>query len=335
MHGLQYIPPENEQPQEEHPPTADTAEQLARRSLLWGLVALLALLVLLASLMSQQPASPEGIAGVRLMPRLPDPVVYALIGLFTLGGITVLVALFPRGVRLRRKKGPDEFELYHEPPKLSFGMLVVLLLPLLMPIGLLIYLYWGGWQSSTEEWQAHQAAPLVSVRPSPQEAFEEKPPSPAPGFAWTLFVLAALVSLAILGGGTWVLFGDRIERWWYGITYTDDTRRALLNAVDIGLDDLLHDPDPRRAVIACYRRFELVLSQHGLSRAPWQTPLEYMRVALQRFHLPASRLRSLTTLFELAKFSTHPLSEVEKLFAITVLRDTKATLEESADVPTT
>jgi hypothetical protein len=330
MHGLQYILPE-----EEHPPTAETAEQIAQRSLLWGSVALLALLVLLASLMSQQPNGSAGIAGVRLMPRLPDPVVYALVGLFALGGITVLVALFPREVRLRRKKGPDEFELYREPPKFSIGMLVVLLLPLLIPIGLLVYLYWGGWQLSTEEGQVQQAAPLVSVRPSPQEAFEAKSTSPAPGFAWTLFVLAALVSLAILGGGAWVLFGDRIERWWYGITYTDETRRALLNAVDIGLDDLLHDPDPRRAVIACYQRFELVLSQHGLSRAPWQTPLEYLRVALQRFHLPASRLQSLTTLFELAKFSTHPLGEVEKLFAVAVLRDAKTALEERADVPTT
>jgi hypothetical protein len=335
MHRLEDILPEAEQAQEEHPPAADTAEQLARSACLWGALALLALLVLLASLMSQQAASPERIAGVRLMPRLPDPVMYALTGLFVLGGIAVLVVLFPRGVRLRRKKGPDEFELYHEPPKVSFGTLVVLLLPLLIPIGLMIYLYWGDSQSSIEDWQGQQAAPLVSVRPLPQEVLEEKPSSPAPGFGWTLFGLAALVSLAMLGGGVWVLFGDRIERWWYGITYTDDTRRALLNAVDIGLDDLRHEPDPRQAVIACYRRFELIMSQHGFSRVPWQTPLEYMRVALQRFHLPASRLRSLTTLFELAKFSTHPLSEAEKLFAITVLRDTKAALEESADVPTT
>jgi hypothetical protein len=110
------------------------------------------------------------------MPRLPDPVVYALVGLFALGGITVLVALFPCGVRLRRKKGPDEFELYQEPPKFSFGMLVVLLLPLLIPIGLLVYLYWGG-QLKTEEQQVHQAAPLVSVRPSPQEAFDDGKPT--------------------------------------------------------------------------------------------------------------------------------------------------------------
>jgi hypothetical protein len=272
---------------------------------------------------------------MRLMPGLPDSVVYALVGLFALGGITVLVALFPRGVRLRRKKGPDEFELYQEPPKFSFGMLVVLLLPLLIPIGLLVYLYWGRWQLSPEEQQVQQAAPLVSVRPPPQEAFEEKSTSHAPGFAWTLFVLAALGSLAILGGGAWVLFGDRIERWWYGTPYTDETRRALLNAVDIGLDDLLHDPDPRRAVIACYRRFELILSQHGLSRAPWHTPLEYLRVALQRFHLPAARLQSLTTLFELAKFSIQPLGDVEKLFAVSVLRDAKTALEKRADVPTT
>jgi uncharacterized integral membrane protein len=329
MHGLQDIVPE-----EEPPSTAATVERMAGRSLGWGAVALLVLLVLLTMLMSQQPDSADRLAGVRLMPRLPGPVVYALLGLFVLGSIAVLVALFPRGVRLRRKKGPDEFELYQEPPKFSFGMLVILLLPVLALIGLMMYLYWGGWQLRTEARQAQQAAPVVSSRPSPQDTFEEKSTSPAPGFAWTLFTLAALMSLALVCGGAWLLFGDRIERWWYGIASIDDTRRALLNAVDLGLDDLLHEPDPRRAIVACYRRFELVLSQYGLPRAPWQTPLEYLRVALRRFRLPASRLQSLTALFELAKFSTHPLGEVEKLFAVTVLRDTKTALEEEAHVPT-
>ena len=62
-----------------------TEERLAQRSWLWGLVALLALLGLLASLLSQQPDNSWGISGVRLMPRLPEPVVYALMGLFALG----------------------------------------------------------------------------------------------------------------------------------------------------------------------------------------------------------------------------------------------------------
>jgi hypothetical protein len=330
MPEFQYIVPE-----EEPFSSTETAERIARRSLGWGAVALLALLVLLITLMGRPPDSADGLPGVRLMPQLPEPVVYALLGLFVIGGIAVLAALFPRGIRLRRKKGPNEFELYQEPPKFSFGMFVILLLPVLALIGLMMYLYWGGWQLSPEERQAQQAAPLVSIRPSPQETSAEKSASPAPGFAWTLLTLATLVSLTLVCGGTWVLFGDRIERWWYGITPMDDARRALLNAVDLGLDDLLHDPDPRRAIIACYRRFELVLSHHGLARAPWQTPLEYLRVALRRFRLPASRLQSLTTLFELAKFSAHPLDESEKLFAVTVLREAKTALEEEAHVPTT
>jgi hypothetical protein len=173
------------------------------------------------------------------------------------------------------------------------------------------------------------------VGPPPQQTFDEKTATAAAGFAWTLFVLAALVGLGMLGGGVWFLFGERLERWWYGMTYPDEARRALLEAVEIGLDDLLHEPDPRRAVIACYHRFELVLSQHGLARAPWQTPLEYLRVALQRFHLPAPRLQGLTTLFELAKFSAHSLGESEKHRAIEALRAAKTALEEDDHVPAT
>jgi hypothetical protein len=322
-------------PTEEAPPAPETEDELSQRSWLWGSVALIALLVLLTSLMSQQPDSSWGISGVRLMPRLPDPVVYALVGLFALGGLAVLAVLFPREVRFRRKKGPDEFQLYQEPPKFSFGMFVVLLLTLLIPIGLMAYLYWGGWPLMTDEQQVQQKVPLASIAPPPRQGSEAKPASQAPGFAWTLFVLAALVGLGMLGGGAWILFGERIERWWYGITFTDETRRALLEAVEISLDDLLHEPNPRRAVIACYHRLELVLSQHGLPRAPWQTPLEYLRVALQRFHLPAPRLQGLRTLFELAKFSAHPLGESEKHLAIAALREAKTALEEEHHVPAT
>jgi Domain of unknown function (DUF4129) len=322
-------------PTEEAPPAPETEDELSQRSWLWGSVALLALLVLLTCLMSQQPDSSRGIPGMRLMPRLPEPVVYTLVGLFALGGVVVLAVLFRRELRFRRKKGPDEFHLYQDPPKFSFGMFVVLLLPLLIMIGLMAYLYWGGWLSTHEAQQDRHQAPLASVESPLRQTFEEKPATAAAGFAWTLFVLAALVGLGILGGGAWILFGERIERWWYGITFTDETRRALLEAVEISLDDLLREPDPRRAVIACYHRLELVLSQHGLPRAPWQTPLEYLRVALQRFHLPAPRLQGLTTLFELAKFSSHALGESEKHLAIAALREAKTALAEEHHVPAT
>jgi hypothetical protein len=144
------------------------------------------------------------------------------------------------------------------------------------------------------------------------------------------------VGLGVVGGGVWILFGDRIERWWYGIQMEDEARQALLEAVEISLDDLLREPDPRSAVIACYRRLEDVLRQHGLARAPWQTPLEYVRAALLRFHLPANRLQGLTLLFELAKFSAHPLGASEKALAIAALHAIKGALEQEENhVPAT
>jgi hypothetical protein len=349
------VPPAAEQPAA---PATDT--QRTQRAVLWGTVALLALVVLLTSLMSQQWDTAWGEPGVRLMPRLSDPLVYALGGLFIAGAIAILIVLFPAELRFRRKKKPDEFELYYEPPKVTFGVYVLLVLILALPIGLVVWLYWSGWQPLDSEQGQQQTPPHARIAPlpraAPPQAPAEKPAVAAPGFAWTLFVLATLVGLGMLGGGIWILFGDRLARWWYGFTYEEEARRALLSAVELGLDDLLRDPDPRRAVIGCYRRLEQVLEHHGLPRAPWETPVEYVRVLLRRFHPPATAsaegrrpvprdcvgggpphqrrpfpvacLHGLTTLFELAKFSTHTLGESEKQTAVEALRTVKAALEE-------
>jgi hypothetical protein len=336
-----------------------TDAQRTQRAMLWGVVALLALVVLLTSLMSQQWDAAWGEPGVRLMPRLSDPLVYALGGLFIAAAIAVLVVLFPAELRFRRKK-PDEFDLYYEPPKVTWGVYVLLVLLLTLPVGLVVWIYWSGWQPLDAEQGQRQATPPTHIAPlsgeAPPQAPADKPEVAAPGYAWTLYILAALVGLAMLGGGIWIMCGDRFERWWYGFTYAEEARRALLNAVEMSLDDLLQDPDPRRAVIGCYRRLEQVLEQHGLPRAPWQTPVEYVQVVLRRFHLsatasaegrrpvprdgvgggpphqgrpfPAARLHGLTALFELAKFSVHTLGESEKQTAVEALRTVKATLEE-------
>lgn len=291
------------------------------RATLWGGMALLALLVLLTSLMSQQPGASLGGPAVRLMLHVPDPLAYALLGLFAASAVTMLVVLFPREVRFRKKK-PDEFQQYEEPRKVSFGLIVSL--------------YWGQWQPLHQVHRPLQAIPSTNLASPPRLTSTERPASDAPGYTWALFALATLVGLGVVGGGVWILFGDRIERWWYGIPMEDEARQALLEAVEISLDDLLREPDPRRAVIACYRRLEDVLHQHGLARAPWQTPLEYVRAALLRFHLPANRLQGLTLLFELAKFSAHPLEGSDKDLAIAALHAIKGALEqEGKRVPAT
>lgn len=319
----------------EQPPAPATPEPQTQRAALWGVLALLALLILLTSLMSHQPDASWGGPGARLMLRLPDPLVHTLMVLLALGAVAILVVLFPRELRFRRRKQPDEFQREEEPPKFSLGLLAVLLFALLLSIGLVVWLYWSGWEPFGAEREVLREAPAIPIESLRPEASAEKPTAQAPGFTWTLFVLAALVGLAIVAGAVWILLGDRIERGWYGMAPAEEARQALLEAVQISLDDLMREPDPRRAVIACYRRLEDVLGQHGLPRAPWQTPLEYLYAALDRFHLPARRLQGLTTLFELAKFSAHLLGEPEKRLAIAALREVRTTLaEEGSHVPT-
>ena len=53
-------------------------------------------------------------------------------------------------------------------------------------------------------------------------------------------------------------------------------REELLVAVDVSLKELEDDPDPRRAVINAYASMERVLSERGLPRRPFETPLEYL-----------------------------------------------------------
>jgi hypothetical protein len=298
----------------------------AQRARRWGVMALLALVVLLTSLMSQPQETSWGGPGVRLMPQLPAPLVYSLGGLFVLIAVATLAVLFPYDRLFRRRKKSEEFQLYYEPPKPSFGVYVVLGLALLLPIGFAVWLYLSGGPPLSPAQGQPQVTPSAQITPQPPKAAPEKPAVTAPGFAWTLLILASLAGLGILASAAWLLCGTRFTRWWYGMSYAEEARQALRNAVEIGLDDLLREPDPRRAVVVCYRRLEQVLEQHGLPRMPWQTPVEYVHVALQRFHLPAARLQGLTTLFELAKFSAHALGEREKQTAVEALRTVKTTL---------
>jgi hypothetical protein len=145
------------------------------------------------------------------MPYLPAPLVDVLWGLLVVGAIAVLAALFPTGRRCRRKK-PEEFQHYYEPPKMSWGVYVILVCVMLLPIGLIVWLYWGGWQPPAAEHSYQQATPPTPIPALPRAIAPERPAVAAPGFDWTLFILAVVVGLGMLGGGVWLLCGDRLAR---------------------------------------------------------------------------------------------------------------------------
>ncbi|HKP19322.1 MAG TPA: DUF4129 domain-containing protein [Gaiellaceae bacterium] len=99
---------------------------------------------------------------------------------------------------------------------------------------------------------------------------------------------------------------------------------ALALALDASLDDLLAEPDPRRAVIAAYARMEGALAASGLARKQAEAPREYLERTLPELGASAGSARRLTTLFERAKFSPHRIDAAmkdEAIAALTALRD--------------
>ena len=67
---------------------------------------------------------------------------------------------------------------------------------------------------------------------------------------------------------------------------------------------------------------------HG--NAVWQTPAEFMRATLARLPLPAAPVRRLTALFEVARFSAHPLGLEARDVACDCLDEIGTALEEDA-----
>ena len=89
----------------------------------------------------------------------------------------------------------------------------------------------------------------------------------------------------------------------------EDRRGRTAQAVEVGLDALRREPDPRRAIIAAYAAMERSFSDAGLGRHAWEAPIEYLRRVLAGALGAPEDVHTMTHLFEVAKFSLHPVDE--------------------------
>jgi hypothetical protein len=101
---------------------------------------------------------------------------------------------------------------------------------------------------------------------------------------------------------------------------------ALDNAVAAGVAALGSETDPRQAVIKAYAGMERALAEDGLPRRPSETPLEYLRRALERLSASTAATTRLTSLFEQAKFSSHRIDEEMRREALAALGDLRSEL---------
>jgi hypothetical protein len=141
-------------------------------------------------------------------------------------------------------------------------------------------------------------------------------------FQWPLaFGLGALVLLA----GVWVMI--RRDRRPEPGTPEESVEEELARAIGTTIDDLRKERDARRAVIAAYANMERILASHGLVRSSAEVPYEYLARVLRVLQVSESSVRSLTELFEYAKFSPHEIDETMKEQAIESLVAVKEELE--------
>ncbi len=157
---------------------------------------------------------------------------------------------------------------------------------------------------------------LLKLPPPVPAKTERKPPQAEPvPFDWVpVAVVGGLTAVVLAGAGTLLLRG-RVSKGQLPLPVAE----AVAAALDESLDDLLTEPDPRRAVIAAYARMEAVLARSGLSRKPSEAPREYLGRALRGLGAGGDSVARMTALFERAKFSPSEVDSGMKETAISTL----------------
>jgi hypothetical protein len=305
--------------------------QRADDNTLWrSALAIISLIVALAGAFGQQPAGFLAAPPVRLVLGLPSWVFWiasALGGIaFVLLNVLIVRALAP-GRRRKRKPENDSYEHVPYQHRLSPIVGILVVVAFLSVLAGIFVLLW--YQRSGKPPAGLPGNPLATLQSLlAQRALPAGSWAPASGAA-AFFLLALAISA--LGFVVWLYlpawFGIRTEM---GAAPTP-AKRVQADEDDLAdLEDLL---DPRTAILQCYARFERMAARISFPRRPGDTAREFMQLILRHRRLPEHATQEVTRLFELAKFSSHRMTELERLAALDALGTINVNLpaEESDD----
>ena len=236
---------------------------------------------------------------------VPNTVQDSLVTLLAIAYILVLAAIVIGFFRYRHR--------WREKPSnwLANFLLVTVLMLLATAIG-----YYGMTHSNLR----HRVAKAQSQQNSQGSGASRRRllPRPVPTreakFQWPLAL--GVGGLLMLGG---ILIYVRGRRLHAPSDEDESLEAAIAAAVETTIDDLRNERDARRAVIAAYAQMERALGSHGLRRNPAEAPFEYLGRILRGLNVRDSAVRTLTDLFEYAKFSQHEIDDPMKEDAIGAL----------------
>lgn len=95
---------------------------------------------------------------------------------------------------------------------------------------------------------------------------------------------------------------------------------AVATSVARSSDALTMDGDPRRAILAAYGQLLDGLTAAGMPRRPEEAPEEYLRRCLADVSADRAPFEELTSLFTLARFSRHDITEAHRRAAAAALQ---------------
>jgi hypothetical protein len=277
------------------------------------------LLLVLAATVGPLPA-PASDPGAKVMIRVPDVVRATVLGLLALSAVILL--------SLQRRRPTDETPGLSPPPRRlpPWAAALVSLLPLLLVVvgWYLLWRYWSGPDGQPIEKAFAAIAGLLDLL-----TLADKPPTSIPSLDVAVAALLLLLTLGVFALMVLVALADRLETWW--AERGSAVRAPAVSETFASIQaDLRAEPDARLAIIRAYGRFERALAGARAPRAVWQTPAEFMRTALARLPVAAAPVRRLTALFEVARFSAHPLGVEARDAACDCLDEIGTALEEDA-----
>lgn len=149
-------------------------------------------------------------------------------------------------------------------------------------------------------------------------------PSPADRFP-PIFMLMAALAAVVAGGAAWQWYRTRSASA-RGSPKGPDHQAVHTSLVHI-IDAMLADPDPNTAIRGAYARLLETLDVCGTGRLDHEGPLEHLHRVLGTLRVHPEPLRELVELFEVARFSTHPLGPQHRDQALRALRAAAADLQ--------
>lgn len=300
---------------------------VARRQVAAGVAAVVGMAAVSAAAGAFRPQ--RGGTGTASDPRWVADVTGAVLAVTAAGSLATLGYAFWPGWPFRRHKRRDEHVQVVGHPRPTWADRVVLGLAALVLVASLVgaFAAFKHMGSSRSGVTPPRASVPSSSRPAPRASGAGRGVQGGPGLDW--WVVGAAVGAA--GVAAVVAAGLARRRRPVAVpTRTRGRREEVREAVDQSLDELVSEPDSRRAVIAAYARMERLLQNASLRREQWETPFEYLDRVLVELGATAEAAGTLTELFEWAKFAPHPVTVAMKQEALDALMALRESVQAAA-----